>query len=82
MVTVVHAAMEILRTVKPRAGADEHAASEPLWTIISGGSASIGNGIIITIGTARLHTDADAYLRRRPGSGYRKAESGNYHEYR
>jgi hypothetical protein len=78
MVTVVHAAMEILRTVKPRAGADEHAAREPLWTIISGGSASIGNGVIIPIRTVRLHSDADAHLRRRSGSGYRKAESGNY----
>ena len=38
---VVYVATEVAGSMKPRAGADKDATSEPLWTVVAVGSTSI-----------------------------------------
>src|ERR1700722_2696119 len=59
MVAVVYTAAEIPGAMKPRAGADENAPTEPFRSVIAGGSAAIGNGVVVAIRTFRSQADGD-----------------------
>ena len=47
----VDVATKVAGAMKPRARADEHAASEPLRAIVAGGSTAIRSGVIVAVGT-------------------------------
>jgi hypothetical protein len=77
MIVVVNIAVEVLRTVKPWAGPDKDAVSEPLGAVVPIGSALIWRDIVVTVGTNRGNTDADADLSLCSGSTRCNAESGD-----
>jgi hypothetical protein len=62
METIVNVAMEVGRTVKPRAGADENAAAEPFWTVVTGWRTAIRSNVVIAVGAFRSYADTDAHL--------------------
>jgi hypothetical protein len=68
METVVHMAAELVMTVKPRAGADEDAASKPLRTVVTGRGTSIRSNVIVTVRAYGLYSHADGNLSRCWGS--------------
>src|SRR5260370_33465565 len=47
--TVIHVAVEVVSTVEPRAGSDEHAAVEPLEPAVPVGRAAAGLAIVVAI---------------------------------
>lgn len=49
MQTIVYAAVELLRAVKPWADANEDAIDEPFRSVVSGWSAVIGSNVVIAI---------------------------------
>jgi hypothetical protein len=61
---VVDMAAEVLRAVKPRAGAYEDAAGEPFGAVVAVGSAGVGSVIVIAIGAIRGNADVNADLSR------------------
>ena len=77
METVIYVAVEAGRAVKPRASADEDAATKPLRAVVAVGGALVGRGVIVTIGTFRRGSDFDAYLSLCFGSGSHEADSSN-----
>jgi hypothetical protein len=77
MVVVVNIAMEVPGAVKPWSGTDKDAASKPLGAVVAVGSAVIRRDIVVTVGTNRGYSDADADLRVCPGSTCCKAESSD-----
>jgi hypothetical protein len=62
VVGVVYLAMEVGRTMKPRTGADEDAASEPLRPIVAVGNTGIRSVVIVAIGAIRGHSHFDHNL--------------------
>ena len=68
MEMVVHAAMEVFRTMKPRSSANENAIYKPFRSIVAGRSAGVGGNVIVTIRTVRGHADFDADLGLSSGS--------------
>jgi hypothetical protein len=75
MVGVIDVATEIAGAMKPRAGADENAPSEPFWTVVARGRTAIRGNVIVAIGTVRCYTDIDAHLSLRFGDDCREAAS-------
>src|ERR1700677_5079442 len=59
MKSVVDVAAEVARTMKPRAGADEDVPGKPFRTVIAGGGAVVGGGVVVTIRTFGGYADAD-----------------------
>src|ERR1700691_231047 len=74
---VIYIALEVIRTMKPRASADEDAASEPFRAIVTVGNAAIGSVIIVAVGTIRGYADFDADLGPCLGWGCRKHHPSN-----
>src|ERR1700678_2635850 len=66
METVVYMAAKIARAMKPWAGADEYVPAEPFRAVVTRGSATIGSGVVVTVGTFGSHTDIAADLGNRP----------------
>jgi hypothetical protein len=62
MVGGVYVAAEVGWAVKPWAGADENSAAKPLRAVVAVGSTGVGRGCIVTVGTGRGGTDANADL--------------------
>jgi hypothetical protein len=62
MEVIVHVAAEVGGSMKPWAGTDEDAAGEPLGAIVAVGSALVGRGFVVSIGTGRGWSDVDADL--------------------
>jgi hypothetical protein len=77
MVVIVDMAVEVFGAVIPRAGTDKDAAAEPLWTVVAVGSAAVGGGVVVAVGTVGRDTDGDADLRVCLGSMCCKAETGD-----
>jgi len=78
MITVVYVALKILGAMKPRASADENAAVKPFRTVIAVGSAAVGSGVVITVGTFGSYSDLETdFLRRRFRSGDGEADSSD-----
>src|ERR1700685_1631688 len=59
---VVYVAMEVVGTVKPRAGADEDAASKPLRAVIAIRGAGIWCVIVVAVWAIRRYANVDADL--------------------
>jgi hypothetical protein len=59
---VINVAVEVVRTVEPRAGSDEHAAAEPLRPIVSVGGAIVRGEIVIAVRACWLRSDVDGDL--------------------
>jgi hypothetical protein len=74
---VVNVAVEVVRSVEPRAGSDEQTAVEPLGPIISVRGAVIRGEVIVAIGTRRLWSDIDGDL---GGRGPRDAQQSANHD--
>jgi hypothetical protein len=74
MVTVIYVATEVLTAMKPWTGTDEDTTGKPFRTVVAGGSAAIGRGVIVPIGTIRGDSNVDADLSLYFGSGHREAD--------
>jgi hypothetical protein len=81
METVIDVTLKVTSAVIPRASANEAVPVKPLWTVVARGGTAIRSGVIVTIGTCRGYSDADAHLSLGFGRGRREADSGNgsYH---
>src|SRR5580692_1854509 len=77
METIIYMATEVARAMKPWAGADEYVPAEPFRAIVTRGSATIGSGVIVTVGTFGGYTDIDADLSNCPGGDCHEATAGN-----
>jgi hypothetical protein len=75
IVVVVNMAVKILRTMKPRARSDEHAAHKPFGTVIAVRGTGIWSIVIVTVGTFRGHPNIDTDLGLYSGRIYGEAES-------
>jgi hypothetical protein len=75
--TVIYVALEVIRALKPRAGANEGLPVKPFWTVVPRGSTRIRIGVVVTIGTLRGYSDADADLSLSVGRGSGEADSSN-----
>jgi hypothetical protein len=62
--TVIHVAVEVVSTVEPRAGSDEHAAAEPLGPVVPVWRAAVWGVIVVAIRASRFCSDIDRDLRR------------------
>src|ERR1700722_13662770 len=80
MEVVVHVALEMVRAMEPRAGADEDTARKPFWSVVSVGGTAIRRGIVITVRAVRGRSDVYADLGAKLGSGHRKYEPSNSRE--
>jgi hypothetical protein len=78
VVAIVYVAIEAAMTVKPRAGADEYPAAEPIGPVISVGGAVIRSVVEIAVRTSRLNTDVDTDLSICFESGCHQADA-SYH---
>jgi hypothetical protein len=77
METVVDVALEFVSAMKPRAGANEAVAVEPLGTVVASGSATVRSDVIVPVGAIGRYSDFDADLSFRFGSGSGDADSSN-----
>jgi hypothetical protein len=77
---VVHVALEMVRTMKPGASADEDTARKPFWAVVPVGGTAIRRRIVVTVGAVRGGSDVNADLGPNLGSGRRKNEPGNHRE--
>ncbi len=79
METVIYMASEVVRAMKPRAGANEDAARKPFRAVVAVGGAVVRGIVIVTVRTSRCGSDvhADADLSLCFGSGYREADHSN-----
>ena len=68
---IINVAVEVVRTVEPRAGSDEHAARKPLWPIVPVRGATVWGVVIVAIRARRLCSDIDGDL---PGYRVRNAQ--------
>jgi hypothetical protein len=82
METVIHVALEVAGSMKPRASANEDVPIKPFWPVVSSGSTGVGSDVIVTIRTVRGHADVDADLSLCCGSGGDEADSSHsgHHE--
>jgi len=62
--TVIHVAVEVVSTVEPRAGSNEHAAVEPLGPVVPVWRAAVWFVIVVAIRANRFCSDIDRDLRR------------------
>src|SRR5713226_7244702 len=62
--TVINVAVEVVGTVEPRAGSDEHAAVEPLGPVVPVWRAAVWFEIVVAIRATRFCSDIDRDLRR------------------
>lgn len=75
IIMVIHGAMKIVRTVKPRASSDEDAPDEPFRTVIAVGSASVRRIVEIAVRTNGSRADTYGDLRLSFRSRKREADS-------
>jgi hypothetical protein len=73
----IHVALEVVRAMKPRAGANEAVPVEPFRTVVASGSTGVGSRVIVTIGTVGGHSGVDAGLSLCFGSASYEADAGN-----
>lgn len=59
---VINVAAEVVGAVEPRAGSDEHAAGEPLGTIVPIWGAVVWGEVVVAIRASRLYSDIDGNL--------------------
>jgi hypothetical protein len=62
--TVINVAVEVVGTMEPRAGSDEHAAAEPLGPVVPVWRAAVWGEIVVAIRATRFCSDIDRDLRR------------------
>jgi hypothetical protein len=82
MKMIVYVTMEVIRTMKPWASANENATRKPFRPVVAVGSTAIRRSVIVTIGAVRGRSDADADADLRPcfGSGGCEANPSNSNE--
>jgi hypothetical protein len=59
---IINVAAEVVGAVEPRAGSDEHAAGEPLGTIVPIWGAVVWGEVVVAIRASRLYSDIDGNL--------------------
>src|SRR5438093_11804008 len=59
---VINVAAEVVGAAEPRAGSDEHAAGEPLGTIVPIWGAVVWGEVVVAIRASRLWSDIDGDL--------------------
>jgi hypothetical protein len=59
---VINVAAEVMRATEPRAGSDEHAAGEPLGTVVPIWGAVVWGGVVVAIRASGLCSDIDGDL--------------------
>jgi hypothetical protein len=59
---VINVAAEVVGAVEPRAGSDEHAAREPLGTVVPIWGAVVWGRVVVAIRASRLCSDIDGDL--------------------
>jgi hypothetical protein len=69
----IYVTMKVLRSVEPRANADEDASIEPFRTVVAGRSTGIRSNVIVTIRTIGGYSHLDADLSVRFGGGGRNS---------
>jgi hypothetical protein len=74
MQTVIYVAVEVGRTMKPRASTDEDSTCKPFRAVVAVGSTAIRSDVIVAIGTIRGDSDVDTDLSLRSGNGHREAD--------
>jgi len=62
MKMIIYVAPEVGGAMEPWAGADENSSYEPLRSIVTVGSASIGRSVVITVRAHRCGSDVDGDL--------------------
>jgi hypothetical protein len=60
--TVINVALEVVGAVEPRAGSDEHAASEPLGPVVAVWSAIVWGVIVVAVRASRFCSDINRDL--------------------
>jgi hypothetical protein len=82
MEMIVYVTMEVIRTMKPWASANENTARKPFRPVVAVGSTAIRRGVIVTVRAVggRSNADADADLRPCFGSGRCEANPSNSYE--
>ena len=76
---MIDVAVEMIRSVIPRASADEYSASEPLGPIIAIWSAVVRRSLVIPVGANRCCSDADYNLCMRFISESKQKTCSNRH---
>ena len=74
---IIHVPTEVSGAMKPRADSNENTARKPFWPVIAIGSAIVGRGVIVTVGTVRGNSNADGYLSLCCGGRYHEADRGD-----
>jgi hypothetical protein len=59
---IVNVAIELVWPVKPGTGSEEHAAVEPLGSVVPVWGAVVGGDIVVAVRTSRLWSDIDGDL--------------------
>jgi hypothetical protein len=77
---VIHMAVEVSRSMKPRTRANEDPARKPLRAVVTVWGALVRRNVIVAVRTHRRLSDLDAYLSLRCGRASQEAESGNYRD--
>jgi hypothetical protein len=75
VVAIVYMAIKAVRTVKPRAGTDEHPTTVPIRPIIPVGGTVIRSVVVISVGTYRFNTNVDTDLSLCFGSDCHQADA-------
>jgi hypothetical protein len=60
---IIDVAMKAFGAMKPRTSANKDTTSEPLRTVVPGWRTAIWSDVVVTVGTFRCNTKADADLR-------------------
>jgi hypothetical protein len=75
VIAVINVAVETMRTVEPRASADEHTAKEPIGPIVAIRSTSVRRIVKVPIRTHRRHANIDRDLSWGHGHAARQCNS-------
>jgi len=59
---VINVTVEVMSSVEPRAGSDEHTAGEPLGPIVSVRGAIVRGDVVVAVRATRLWSDTDGDL--------------------
>jgi hypothetical protein len=59
---VINVAVEVVRTVEPRTGSDEHTAIEPLWPVVSVRSTVIRREVVVAVRAYWFRANVDGDL--------------------
>jgi hypothetical protein len=78
IVVVVDMAIKSVRSVKPRAGPNEHSPIKPIWPVVAKRCTIVGRKVVVAVRTHGGYPNVDGYLRGRTRKAARhgRSESG------